>query len=227
MMAAPRFRVATLLVMIRRYSPETLIDLGCGGGQLLAAVNAKFPAIRLWGMDISQQLIESNRANKTFAKWELKDLDRSGTFQPELAGKFDTVVAMEIIEHLDHPEVFLTNALTLARPGTGRLFLSTQSGPVLESARRVGHQRHFSTQDIQRLLSATGWKPRRIWRSGFPFHDLSVRLANLKTDWTMRRFGSDRYGWFEKAISFGLRLAFVFNSKRYGAQLFAIAERPP
>ena len=64
----------------------------------------------------------------------------------------------------------------------------------------------------------------RIWNTGFPFHDLSKWYANRDPDRSLEQFGERAYGMRENVICWALRQAFRFNSRRRGAQLFAVAE---
>jgi len=224
-MAAPRARVHQLLSLIDEARPSRVVDLGSGGGQLLSEIHARHPRVELTGIDISAaQLAENARALPAIT-WRAADLDASGGIPEDLSGKFDAVIATELIEHLDHPEALLRNARTLARPGTGKLFLSTQSGPLRETERRVGHRRHWTRGEMEVALVGAGWTPERVWNCGFPFHDLSKWYANRDPEATMDRFAARRYGLREDLICFALRAAFRLNSDRHGAQLFAIARR--
>lgn len=224
-MAAPRFRVATFLRLLADDPPASLVDLGCGNGMLLAEIRERYRSMALSGVDLSEAQIEANRAQQPTLGWHATDLDRPLAMPPELRDRFEAVVASEIIEHVREPRIFLANALQMAAPGRGRLLLSTQSGPLRETERRVGHVQHFTASDMRALLVEAGWEPVRVWNSGFPFHDLSKWYANRKPDATMRRFGDERYGMREDLVCWALRAAFQLNSDRRGAQLFAVARK--
>ena len=224
-MAAPRMRMGTLLCLMREAPPKRLIDLGCGNGQLLEEAGRRFPEAALAGVDLSHALIEANRSVKPKVEWFTGDLQRNDSVSGELQARFDTIVASELIEHLEEPSVLLVNALKLAVPG-GRLLLSTQSGPLRETERRVGHHRHFAQPDMKALLVQTGWEPIRIWNSGFPFHDLSKWWANINPDKSMAQFSEQAYGPYQNLVCFALRFAFMLNSRTRGAQLFAVARNP-
>ena len=149
--------------------------------------------------------------------WYAVDLDGDSELDPSLAGRFAAVVATGLIEHLDDPDAILRNALGLSIPGRGHVFLSTLSGQVRETERRVGHRRHHSADEMSDLLVATGREPVRVWNTGYPFHDLSKWYANRNPDATMERFGEREYSWSEDLICTALRFAFRFNSERRGA----------
>jgi 2-polyprenyl-3-methyl-5-hydroxy-6-metoxy-1,4-benzoquinol methylase len=226
-MAAPRFRAATFLDLLDGERAASLVDLGCGNGLLLSEIEARYPDMALAGLDLSEAQIAANKAVHPAVGWHAMDLEQPDALPSGLAGRFEAVVASEIVEHVKDPRTFLANALQLAVPGRGRLLLSTQSGPLRETERRVGHLQHFTAPAMRRLLTEAGWEPVRVWNAGFPFHDLSKWYANRNPDSSMRRFGDERYGWREDLVCAALRAAFRLNSDRRGAQLFAVARRVP
>lgn len=226
-MAAPRFRVTTLLRLLSELRPRRVVDLGCGGGQLLSELKRHHPGVAFTGVDLSVNQILANRQRMPDIDWYACDLDQPlSSSLRELTGAFDVVVATELIEHVASPEALLGNGRILASPRGGRLLLTTQSGPVRETERRVGHRRHFETGQMNDLLAASGWDPVSVWNCGFPFHDLSKWYANLDPDRSMRQFGEKAYGPVELAVCLFLRILFRLNSRTRGAQLVAIASKP-
>ncbi len=223
-MAAPRHRVSVLLRELERDRPASVVDLGCGNGAMLLEIAARMPAALLAGVDLSAPRIEQNRLAMPTIDWHTANLDGSSSAPVALRDRFDAVVAMEVVEHLDDPGAFLREASTLSAR-RGRLYLSTQSGRVGETERRVGHRRHFTRPELTELLVRSGWEPLRVWNTGWPFHDLSKWYANLDPDGSMGRFGAGAYGLSQKAVCAALRVAFALNSGSRGAQLFAVARR--
>ena len=224
-MAAPRHRVDTILKILDQWSPSSIIDLGCGNGALIREIRRRYPLAVLAGADLSAAQIAQNQTTLPTIEWHCADLTNLDSIPPSSHGRFDVVIASEIIEHVDEPNTFLRSALAFIQP-RGRLILSSQSGPIRETERRAGHHRHFDTPTMENLLAETGWIPEKVWNTGFPFHDLSKWYANLNPDRTMRQFGEKAYGWRENLVCSALRLAFRFNSKTRGAQLFATATAP-
>ncbi len=219
-MAAPRFRVRTILAELEKERPRSVVDLGCGNGALLEEIHARFAGAELAGIDLSVRQTRENQARLPWGAFHAMDL--AGDRAPSLGRTFDAIVSSEVIEHVEDPLRFLSNARALAHRGTA-LVLSTQSGEVRETERRVGHLRHFSTEAMTALLREAGFRPERVWNAGFPFHDLSKWYANRDPDGAMASFADRPYGLREDAICAALRLAFRFNSRRRGAQLFAVA----
>jgi 2-polyprenyl-3-methyl-5-hydroxy-6-metoxy-1,4-benzoquinol methylase len=222
-MAAPRRRVSVILRELRRLgNVGSVVDLGCGNGALLSEVASAFPATDLTGIDLSSRQIAENRRAFPALRWH--DADLQATVEDSFSARFDVALSSEVIEHLQDPGMLLRNAHRVIRD-RGHLILSTQSGRVGETERRVGHLRHFTREEMSELLTASGWEPIRVWNEGFPFHDLSKSVANLRPDAAMQSFGESRYGPVQRAVCAALRGAFLLNSRSRGAQLFAVARR--
>jgi len=215
LMAAPRRRVSVILRLIGEIAgARSLIDIGCGNGVLLSEIRSRHPHLQLAGVDLSETQIELNRRRDPSIEWIAADAQKT-----IIPASFDIAVASEVIEHLDAAEAFLRNVAAMGR----NLILTTQSGTISQTERRVGHVHHFQRQEMLELLARTGWTPRRVWNEGFPFHDLSKWYAGRNADAMMERFDSRPYGRAERLACWMLRTAYLFNSRRRGAQLYAIA----
>lgn len=224
-MAAPRARLEMLLAEMAKASWREGIDLGCGDGTLLEALGRRFPGARLAGADLSSVQIEANRRARPDIDWRVLDLDGDGAVPEIWRGRFDVVVASEVVEHLESPDRLFRHAWALAAPG-GRLLVTTQSGKTHATEIRVGHRRHFEAEDLRRRLEFAGWSSPRVWNAGYPFHDWSKRLANLRPAVAWRVFGDRAYSWPQKSVCAVLRFLFSFNSSRRGAQLYGVAFKP-
>lgn len=219
-MPAPRSRRRVVLRTLAAADPSSVLDVGCGDGSLLTEIRTALPRARLAGADLSAPQIEQNRRTMPDIDWYCLDAEAD----PALPRQFDALTASEVIEHVAHPDAFLRNARAMTAPD-GILILTTQSGRIGATERHVGHRRHFSREEISRLLRETGWTPERVWNAGFPFHDLSKWAANLSPNRMIDQFGERPYGLFQRSVCAALRALFLLNSNRRGAQLFAIARR--
>ncbi len=99
-----------------------ILDVGSGGGLLcepLTRLGAK-----VTGIDAAPTNIE---VAKLHAEAQGLKIDYQNELAENLAAtgaQFDVVLAMEIVEHVDHPEDFIKSLQTLLRPG-GLLIMST------------------------------------------------------------------------------------------------------
>lgn len=220
-MPAPRLRAETIRRVLAAAHPQSVVDLGCGDGTLLVEIREALPGAALAGIDLSEPQIEDNRRNMPDIAWFAANLESGAVDVPR---RFDALTSSEVIEHLDDPAKLLQVAGTIANPAA-LLVLTTQSGAMRETEKRVGHHRHFTAGEMRKLLAENGWRPERVWNAGFPFHDLSKWAANLSPDRVMDTFGVKPYGLFKRSMAALLRALFLLNSNSRGAQLFAVARR--
>jgi SAM-dependent methyltransferase len=113
---APYAAVEMFLSQDRQHGP--IMELGCGRGYLTQALRRD--GMDAVGVDISREVVETART-----RWaddsafltvdEAKEAFESG---------FQTVIALEVVEHVTSPLAFLKEALDYLVPG-GRLVLST------------------------------------------------------------------------------------------------------
>lgn len=127
--------------------------------------NPYLPADRTTGVDLIPARVPSGYAEEV--------LGDGGALGPLLGGRrFDTVVAAEIIEHLEDPYAFLRGLRDVLRPD-GRLVLSTPNPlglPVvlleLLHSRRwfysADHTFYFLPRWVERMLDDTGFRLRHI-----------------------------------------------------------------
>ncbi len=144
----------------------THLDVGCGGG-LVSEPFARLGA-HVTGLDADDQAISVARVHAQGAELDITyhaqsiEVFRKGHKQ-EL---FDTVSALEIIEHVDAPDVFLDELTACVRPG-GIVFLSTLNRTIKSFALGV-----IAAEYI------LGWVPRGThdWRKFMRPSDLTARM---------------------------------------------------
>ncbi len=97
-----------------------VLDVGCGGG-ILCEPMARLGAT-VTGVDASQKSIDVAIQH---AQQNNLDIQYICTSIEEMSDeKFDIVLALEIIEHVENCDIFLKNCARLLKP-TGSLFIST------------------------------------------------------------------------------------------------------
>ncbi len=100
----------------------TIADIGCGGG-LLAEALCQLGAT-VTGIDAGADNIAIARAH---ARQSKLDIDYRHTTAEDVAAsgaRFDIVTALEIIEHVENPDLFVSSCARLVKPD-GLLFVST------------------------------------------------------------------------------------------------------
>jgi len=117
----------------------TLIDVGCGAGQLYAFVQARFT--RYIGVDVVRY--ENFPAAAEFTQ---VDLDTGRAALPDASA--DVVAAVETIEHLENPRAFMRELVRLTKPG-GWVVVTTPNQLSLLSLFTLAVKKRFSAfQDV-------------------------------------------------------------------------------
>jgi len=108
-----------------------MVDVGCGGGLLSEALRRLGGDVV--GLDASAENIEIAKLHAQqdpmLAKSDTGQLEYMASTAEELAAtgrKFDVVCAMEIVEHVDNPSLFIDSCMELLKPG-GVACFSTMS----------------------------------------------------------------------------------------------------
>ena len=108
-------RVKRVLGILRGLAPENLLDIGSGRGTFLWPLLASFPLLPVTAIDWSEQRVLDLQAVRRggverlcVARMDAQSL----SFPP---GAFDAVTMLEVLEHLESPELALRCAMETAR----------------------------------------------------------------------------------------------------------------
>lgn len=149
----------------------TVLDVGCGAGDLLAALRQAFPKAELAGIDQSGAGLEIARAGLLGAILAVHDFARVAEPPAGLAGWASHAVCSEVLEHLDHPAEALTNIRKLLKPG-GELVVTVPGGPLSAFDRKIGHRAHYTARRLEGELVSAGFVVDMATGAGFPFFNL-------------------------------------------------------
>ena len=132
-----------------------LLDLGCGLGGVLHDFESE---LRCFGTDRSPFALRLSR-RRSGARLARADL----LAPPFRAGCFDTVVTLDVIEHLPDDVSFLRRAGELLAPGA-RLVVVAPAFPLLWSQHDVAfqHYRRYTAATLGDAVAAAGLRPERI-----------------------------------------------------------------
>jgi ubiquinone/menaquinone biosynthesis C-methylase UbiE len=151
---------------------QRVLELGCGTGQLLAALNPSHGV----GIDISERMIAVARQNFPSLDFRVGDVEDLATFS-ELDGPFDVIVLSDTIGLLEDCESALENIQRLCSRET-RLIVSYYNrlwGPLGRLAVMLGAkmpqvaENWLSTNDIAGMLYLADFEViKREWRQLVP-----------------------------------------------------------
>jgi len=102
---------------------QTLLDLGCGPGELLSGIGEKFPQLELTGVDYSPRMLEISQQRNDKAKhilMDAADLDK-------LEAMYDMIVCTHSLPYYKDPKDVFRN-LSRILTKQGRLIVGFASG---------------------------------------------------------------------------------------------------
>jgi SAM-dependent methyltransferase len=150
------FRARNRLIVstFRRHFADarSFLEVGCGGGVVLAAIAEALPDIRLVGGELYEEGLAV--ARRRLPDVELKALDaRNLPYEDE----FDVVGAFDVIEHIDEDEQVLAQMVRAARPGGGVLVLVPQHRWLWsEHDQIVEHRRRYTRKELVSKAKGVG-----------------------------------------------------------------------
>jgi len=179
---APRYTLRRLriLELLANSAPLTILDVGCGAGAMLQDLSDR--RHRCSGL-------EPSPAARALA---LRMTNGEIPILPEPArgwgGRFDLVMACEVLEHIEDDCAALRQWTSWLRPG-GRLLLSVPARRARWTTEDewAGHFRRYEWSELRALLVAAGLRVERFECYGFP-------LANLTEGLRARALGRRRGG---------------------------------
>lgn len=118
-----RKRLDFVVNCMTEYNPKRVLDMGCGtGANLTEPLAERFPSIRFVGVDNDKTSIE-------FAQSEKRHQNADYILSDDLdaLGKFDLVIASEVIEHVEDPDTFL-DSLKSRLTGEGKIVITLPNG---------------------------------------------------------------------------------------------------
>ncbi|KTC93051.1 MULTISPECIES: bifunctional 2-polyprenyl-6-hydroxyphenol methylase/3-demethylubiquinol 3-O-methyltransferase UbiG [Legionella] len=100
---------------------QTVLDVGCGGGILCEGMALK--KAQVTGLDVEIDALEAAKAHAALSTLTINYVC-SPVEDYEERSAFDVVTCMEMLEHVNNPQLVINHCARLLKPG-GYLFLST------------------------------------------------------------------------------------------------------
>lgn len=215
---------------LRRHFPRacSLLEIGCGTGNVLAAIAEGTATRRLAGS-------EAHAAGLAFAarrvpSAELMQMDaRRIPFRDE----FDVVGAFDVIEHIAEDDQVLREMFAACRPGGG-ILVTVPQHEWLWSHRDAfaGHRRRYRRSELLRKIAAAGFE--RAWSTSFVTLLLPLMALSRLRQRTAQGFDASRElqvgrvanRLFGAAMAFERGLIAAGVPLPAGGSLLALAHKP-
>jgi SAM-dependent methyltransferase len=152
------FRARRQLVLwaLRSYFPRlrSLLEVGCGTGFLLDELRRTRPDIALAGCDVLLEAV-------CRARWRLPDvrLFQADIRRLPVLRQFDTITALDVIEHVDDDGEALSEMFQALDPGGGLLVTVPQHQCLWSAVDEFSrHRRRYSRADVLAKMHAAGFE---------------------------------------------------------------------
>lgn len=146
---------------IEGYCRGAVLEIGSGIGNMSAYLVEHFADVTLTDMqpEYCRRLRETfgdRPSLRNIYSVDLAAVDFERAY-PQLLGQFDTVVALNVVEHIDDHELAIRNAHRLLRPG-GRVVILVPAYQWLYNAldKELGHFRRYTKKSLGEVLSGEG-----------------------------------------------------------------------
>lgn len=212
------FRARNRLIAFnaRRHFPHacSILEIGCGTGQVLRALAAAFPQAHLRGSELFAEGLEFARTRVPDV--QLMQMDATNIpFEDE----FDLIGAFDVIEHVSEDELVLSRMYRALKSGGGAV-LTVPQHPWLWSHQDelACHVRRYRRGELERKLRQVGF--RIVYSTSFvtvllPLLVLSRRTMSQESSDPLREM---RIGRTTNAL-LGAALAAEFTLLRSGVRL--------
>ncbi|TAM73587.1 methyltransferase domain-containing protein [bacterium] len=147
-------------------APVSILDAGCGRGQLCFAMYRRWPNARIAGVDFEAELVTHCRAVQArVAPASAMRFERR-TLPEDLGETFDLITSVDVLEHVEDDLGFLTTLFHATNPN-GTLVLHTPAAPqrrfIAEFEEQHDHVRDgYGLGELAALLHRAGYAQVRV-----------------------------------------------------------------
>ncbi len=179
---APRFN-AWMADVIRPFCGQRVLEIGSGTGNLTRRLVPRGLYVASDINPLYLQTLRSLTADRPYLDVTLTDVTEGQSF-PEVEGGFDTVVCLNVIEHVDDDRGALENIRRVLAPG-GRAVVLVPQGPELYGTldEILGHRRRYTEAAFRLVAVEAGFDVKetvRFNRVGFPAWWLNGKLLKRR-----------------------------------------------
>jgi 2-polyprenyl-3-methyl-5-hydroxy-6-metoxy-1,4-benzoquinol methylase len=202
---------ADVVRLVGTLGVESVLDVGCGSGDLLLALAAE-ERYELAGADVSREALDRARERLPVMPFELLDVERAA-----LPARYDLVLSVQVVEHLDDDVRALANMAAMA---SRFVLVSTIGGRMRPSERAIGHRRNYTEAELAGKLERAGLSVVDLFGWGFPFYSPLYRTL---AEWLPRGPPTGSIGPVGRLGAAALYELYRLNAPRRGDVLTALA----
>jgi SAM-dependent methyltransferase len=179
---APRFN-AWMADVVRPHCGRRVLEIGSGTGNLTRKLVPRDAYVASDVNPLYLQTLRQLAQDRPYLDVTLTDVTRGDSF-PEVPGGFDTVVCLNVVEHVDDDRGALENIRRVLAPG-GKAIVLVPQGPALFGTldEVLGHKRRYSDDTLRRLALDAGFEVQEVLqfnRVGTPAWWLNGKLLRRR-----------------------------------------------
>ncbi len=179
---APRFN-RWMADFIAPFCGRRVLEIGSGTGNLTRHLVPRDAYVASDVNPLYLQTLRSLTADRPYLEVTLTDVTRGDSF-PNPAGGFDTVICLNVIEHVLDDAGALANLRRALTPG-GRAIVLVPRGPELFGTldEVLGHRRRYTEASLRKVAADAGFEVREILpfnRTGTPAWWLNGKLLRRR-----------------------------------------------
>src|ERR1700719_902769 len=153
---APKF-TQWMADVIRPFAGQKVLEIGAGTGNLTAQL---IPRVSYWATDINPlylMYLENVGRSRPYMKVGFTDAENRETYPK--GQDFDTVICLNVVEHLADDRGALLNIRSVLDAG-GRAIILVPCGPGLYGTldEVLGHQRRYTRESLEKLVTNAGFE---------------------------------------------------------------------
>lgn len=137
-----------------KYLKGDILEVGCGIGNFTSSLTKYGYVVAI---DINKNYLKTFDLPKSKGKAGFGDIEKGEYFFAKQ--NFDSIVCLNVLEHIENDELALTNLLKLLKPD-GTLILLIPAHPFLYGAidKSIGHFRRYVKKELSERLEKMGFK---------------------------------------------------------------------
>jgi SAM-dependent methyltransferase len=179
---APRFN-AWMADVVRPWCGRRVLEIGSGTGNLTRRLVPRDAYVASDVNPLYLQTLRGLTADRPYLDVTLTDVTRGESF-PSVPGGFDTVVCLNVVEHVEDDVAALRNLRRVLAPG-GRAVVLVPSGPALFGTldEILGHRRRYTEASLRRVALDAGFEVKALLpfnRVGTPAWWLNGRVLRRR-----------------------------------------------
>lgn len=180
---------------IKKFATGQILEIGSGIGNISAHLLRDQMSVSLSDLRPEYCRLLQRKFGNDLHLQRVYELDLSATdFKTkyfDILEKFDTVFALNVIEHIENDSLAIQNARSLLRSG-GKLVVLVPAGRSLFNSldRELGHYKRYSKTGLKNLISSAGFEISYCrffnaagipawWLSGNVFRDKVITSSKL------------------------------------------------